>query len=453
MKLWCAALLSLIVGSVAAQPVPPATSPKLVIQGGNGDQFKPALGQYRLPNLEERLRKKVLSTNNEKLMKRIDLDQSDSKNVSELERTVRARLTIIQLAEVAKSPAVSETLQRANITIESLRKEALESLRPELEVQKLKEILGTTRSGAISLKDSVLITRAEPIADDNLLPGQHAASTPPEAIWRSGLTFAVLIARNDSHPLFGHCSGTLIGAREVITAAHCLLDEHLGAMLNKKLLTVFLPFQKGTDTVSTPAGGLNHGMKGIHVTDVTWLGTDIKEDFPTTLNGFTPIISDGKDLALLELDAKEMAALPSVPISARLYNGQDPSAPISMVGYGISDKQQRGSMTLSVGVRNELPVGIETQEERLIYAQNLTNSLGGICGGDSGGGLFIGRMNGIAKSPALLGVVSALMSTEGSEDATVCLASEQSHASLLTHRNRKYVCGRVPEACSDAPGI
>lgn len=449
MRLWIALLFSLAVGNSAAQQVfeEMSVNPDLrhTLDGKRLERLRSALEGVKLSS---ELKGRALATNDAALLQSVLFDRS-KRTDKELELVVRARTDILDLAASANKPEVSRILKNAGIEPDSLYVLAVSAERPEVEGARLRSKLGVTKTGGFLLRQpGVLITKPELIADDNLAPGKVIpGQTPANPVWRTGLTFAVLIAKTGQGSPVAHCSGTLVGPLEVLTAAHCLLNDTTASLSSPSGLVVYLPFQNGTETVLIPGGRKNSGMRRIGVDSVSWIGEDTNDVFPGTLKAFTPIIQGGKDLAVLKLNSTQVLALPIQPITARLHSGSGPVPPTSAVGYGISDSPQVGPMTLMVGVRNTLPSGVEKGEERLRYADNETSGLGGICGGDSGGGLFVGRIDGTSSSPVLMGVISGLVSDVPASNSGVCLASEQSHSSLLTNRNRKFVCSRAPAAC------
>lgn len=434
-------------GNGIAQQVPSGPNVKSLQHMESG---RPELGriqsEVRALPLPADLRERVLAMDDEKVLRRVLKDYS-ARSHDDFEKSVHARLRLLDLAEYAGKPEVANALKALNVDSDNLRTLAISSSKPELNEAHLTSRLGVTKTGGILLRSAeILITKPEPIADDRLAPGKSTPwGTPPDPVWRSGLTFAALVARIETTPAVGHCSGTLIGAQEVLTAAHCLPT----GSTSPARLAVFLPFQDGTETVLTPDGRRNSGLRRIDVVSVSWIGDDTNDRLPDTLTDFTSIIHDGKDLAILKLNPSQMRALPNAPVTARLHSGPMPVPPTtSAVGYGISDRTQEGKLTLMVGVRDRLPNGVLDGDDRLRYADNQVSNLGGICGGDSGGGLFAGRIDGTSQSPALIAVISGLTSDLPASNHQVCLSSEQSHSSVLSTRNRRFVCSRVPSSCT-----
>jgi Trypsin len=399
--------------------------------------------------IEPRLKEKLLSTNNQELLQAALLDQSRSSRQS-LTASLRARATLNEIAELSAKPDVRDSLLVLGINPEQIRISASLSPDPVKDVEALTKILGTTNDGRLRLGlGAVLITKPEPIFDDNLPPGNKGKNPPVgEAVWRSGLKFAALLGVSQGLKAVGLCSGTILSDKWVVTAAHCLLDGKNGGLIEKTKVSVFLPFQNGSESISSPNGFINKGMRRVKVDAITWIGETTNDGYPTTEQGFSQLILEGKDLALLTLNQADVSLLPFPIASVKLYAGKPKNPPVSAVGYGITDLAGVGDLALLVGVRNTLPSGIEDNSDLLTYGPNELSKSGGTCGGDSGGGLFTGRVDGQASQLLLIGVVSSLVGSSPATNSAVCLVSRQSHTSLLTPRNREFICSRVLAACS-----
>lgn len=419
-----------------------------------------ALSQLRLERLQAaasniaidpHLKQNVLASRDEALLQAVLRDRArlSAKN---LEAAVSARAALFEVARLAVDDArVAATLNAYGVQPAQVRDDALNTPDPAKSKARLGQRLGISPGGKLILRtDGVLITKPEPIADDNLLPGQRSPGMPQlNPVWRSGLKFAALIGVRKGAGHTAVCSATLVGEPKwVVTAAHCLLDANKGVRFDLKALAVFLPFQGGADTVSGANGAASRNMRRVRVSSMAWIGDDTNDAFPSTEAGFFSLIAQGKDLALLQLDNTDLAAASAPVAEVRLFSGVPAIPPLSMVGYGVTDSAPDGNLALLVGVRQEPPFGIEEKEPLLVYGPNRAVAGGGICGGDSGGGLFAGRMDGTVVQPRLVGVISALTGDTPASAAGVCLASQQNHTSLLVQRNREFVCRRVPAACA-----
>jgi hypothetical protein len=187
-------------------------------------------------------------------------------------------------------------------------------------------------------------------------------------------------------------------------------------------------------------------MKRITVEATVWMGDDDKNiAFPGNKDGFNDVIKQGRDLAMLRLNQQQMDALPNLLGDVRLYSGTPPDSATTVVGYGITDARNTTGLSLLAGFRGELPLGADNGSDVLEFGKP-DSSAAGVCGGDSGGGLFLGRIDGTQARPQLIGVISGLQA-DNSSSTEVCIASAQLHSSLLSQRNSKFVCDRAPAAC------
>lgn len=434
-----------------------AAQPQAMRQELDAESLK-ALSQMRLERLQHaasdiaidlRLKQQVLSSRDEALLNAV-LSDGARFSAKDLEVAIRARTALFDVSRLAADDAnVAAMLKAYGVQAEQVRDDALNAPDPAKTKALLGQRLGLTRAGKLILRtEGILITKPEPIADDSLPPGQRPQGMPDlNPVWRSGLKFAALIGvRRDA----GHaavCSATVLDRQWVVTAAHCLLDANRGTRFDLQTLAVFLPFQGGADTVSGANGAASRNMRRVRVSNIAWLGDDTNDAFPSSEAGFFSLIAQGKDLALLQLDTTDVAAVMEPIAEVRLFNGLPTIPPLSMVGYGITDKAPEGNLALLVGVRNAPPFGIEEKESVLVYGPNKGVAGGGICGGDSGGGLFAGRMDGTAGQPRLVGVISALTGSTPATTSDVCLASQQNYTSLLVPRNREFICKRLPAVC------
>ncbi|MDO9099128.1 MAG: trypsin-like serine protease [Caldisericota bacterium] len=436
-----------------------AAQPMVMHRELDADSLK-ALGQLRLMRLEQaasdvpidpRVKQQVLASRDQELLLAVLRDRGRLP-ATKLEAAISARVALFDVARLAADDAgVAAMLEASGFRGEQVREDAITAPDPEMIKERLGQRVGLTRSGKLILRnDGVLVTKPEPIANDDLPPGQSPQGVPhdQQVVWRSGLKFAALIGVRRGAGYQAVCSATVIGKHWALTAAHCLLDASKSAKLDTQTLAVFLPFQGGTDIVPGANGAASRNMRRIRVTSMAWVGDDTNDAFPSSEAGFFSLIAQGKDLALLQLDTTDVAAVTTPIAEVRLYSGAPTIPPVSMVGYGITDKAPDVNLALLVGVRQEPPFGIEEKEPLLVFGPNKGVTGGGICGGDSGGGLFAGRMDGTAVQPRLVGVISALTGNTPATTSGVCLASQQNHTSLLIPRNREFICKRVPAACA-----
>jgi len=415
-----------------------------------------ALQQLRIEKLKEHAltlpvdettKSKLLLSNNKELLRAAIKDRTKFEGDS-LAKALAARTSLNEFADLATDPRVTKSLLASGIDPGKLRIAAVSSPNPTKELADLSAQLGVGAGGRIIVKrDDVLITNPERNFSDKLPPGVVGNNPPPggKGVWRSGLKFAVLIGMQDGANIVGHCSGTFLSGGWIVTAAHCLVDRRSGGQIEAHNLRVYFPFQEGADSVTSPNGFINKGMRMLKVEEAIWLGQLSDQQFPASTDEFGPVIADGLDLALLRLNVAEVAALPNPIPRVKIYSGDLVGSSVSAIGYGVSNVADFGDLSLFVGVRRALP---EVVANILYYGQNQSDKAGGVCGGDSGGGLFFGRVDGQGSDFRLIGVVSGLLGNGQNSASSFCLASTQTHTSLIIDRNRQFVCDRVPFSCS-----
>lgn len=401
--------------------------------------------------LSSKTRRKLLETDDQLIIDSVLRAQSTVPKFK-LEADTIARSRLAALSRV-NDVDLQQALLGAGFTREKLIESARLSANPQADLKSLPSTIFFNREGrAVFGKPSVFVTSPGEVAPDNLLPGMSfkgkpiAGSGGGKPIYRQGLRYAGLlaIAREGNFQMV--CSGTVVAKYWLVTAAHCLFDESTPGRYATAQLAVFLPLQGGQETVRGFSGD-NKAMKRITLEAAIWMGDDAKDmAFPGSKDGFDAVIKEGRDVAMLRLNQQQVDALPNPLGDVRLYNGTPPASVTTVVGYGITDASNATGLSLLPGFRGELPSGAENGGDVLEYGAPLS-AAAGICGGDSGGGLFLGRIDGTQAKPQLIGVISGLQA-DSSSSAEVCIASAQVHSSLLSQRNRKFVCDRAPAACA-----
>ncbi len=410
------------------------------------EKSKDRIGDSRLSGLtKERLQK----SGDLEVLRAVLRDQSLTKSGLDLDRKANARLDLLKYGTTLEG---KESVRRLDADFDSklLVDIARKSSTPEIAARILDSKIRMDGTGRLVLgMGSVFSTNPSINAPDTARPGKIPLgfNGPKPEVWRSGLLFSGLLATTLPGKNQMVCSGTIVGKYWFLTAAHCLRDARSQKRFKPAEVSVFLPFQRGAETVIAMQGRLNLNMKRVSVETAEWLGDGVPEAFPESSNALTSMIRAGKDIALLRLKTSDMDALPARIENVKILKVAPPNSQVSVAGYGVTNISDDSDLTLMVAVRPRLPDGVSADSDLLTFGAPVGTSVGGICGGDSGGGLFAGRVNGISPSPKLIGVVSALLESADTSSADACVASAQGHASLLSTRNHGFVCGKVPDAC------
>lgn len=405
------------------------------------------INALRLP---EHVKSRLSQTKDHQLLQTV-LARQSVLGPGALSSEIDARIFLNAVATEAQDAAVRDYLQRRGIRPVKLQEEAQDGLAPTALANTVRGKLVAGKPGGVVLLrgEEVLITRGEDLYAGTVSPGQHVPVQGAQpSVWSAGLTYAGALAKRAGAKFNVQCTGTVVERIWFLTAAHCLLDELTGKRLENGDLSVFLPFQQGKEAFIGFKGRRNENMRRIAVVDSVWAGGEAGEPFPRTLEGFSAHIRSGKDLALLKLDTSQVSALPNKVPDIRLYANTPPMPPATMIGYGVSDKQYLADSDLGVGVRTSIPA--EFKSGRPFFAYGPPAAQGGICGGDSGGGMFAGKVTGQESVLYIIAISSGLVGTVRS-DANLCVASEQVHISLVADGARNFLCKHAPGACTATP--
>lgn len=371
-------------------------------------------------------------------------------SLEEGEANLRVRQALADAVRMSADSDVAASLEQAGYSVDDLKQAATaEPIEASRQLASLRRTFGSDEFGRLKFGSSrVLIMRPQPLFPDDLRPGTLPTKpgSSPDGVWRQGLTYAGALASVSNGKPMIHCSGTVIALQWLLTAAHCLSGIDPGGLPKAEALRVYLPFQGGNEDVASRNGLVNRQMKAVRVEQIGWIGEELGVAFPTTRSGIEDLTRLGSDIALLRLHRQDLQALPNPIPDVTLPRALAQSGPHSLVGYGLNDAP-RSDLSLLVGVRPTPPVQRGTGKDVLSYGKAVAVGEAGICGGDSGGGAFFGQLNGTEARLDMVGIISGLSASDDST-AHICLASSQLMSSLVSKRNRAYVCKRVPEACA-----
>lgn len=181
-------------------------------------------------DLDEGLRSQVVGAQDQALFKAV-LSDGHLFSGQRLEETVGARMTLFNISQLARDDnAIAASLREYGFEAESIYDEAVGGGNPIDFKEGLGVRLGVTQSNKIIVRsDDTLITKPETLADDRFEPGKLGGGIQKgDVVWRLGLKFAALVGVRQGSGYTATCSGTVIGAHWVVTAAHCLFDRSKG---------------------------------------------------------------------------------------------------------------------------------------------------------------------------------------------------------------------------------
>jgi MYXO-CTERM domain-containing protein len=192
--------------------------------------------------------------------------------------------------------------------------------------------------------------------DPSIVGGQPEAGHP---------AVALLLAVDANEQIAGICSGTLIAPARVLTAAHCIDGETPGV--------VGFAVYFGTELSDTDPGFIFATSAEAVVVHPRWN--------PDRLE-------DGHDIGLVFL--REPAPIAPIPFRTAPLGAADISAPIDLVGWGLT-----GGGAGDSGVKRSAVSAIQDFDALLI---DVADAAVGTCSGDSGGPAFLaGEVAGVTS--------------------------------------------------------